>query len=136
MTGGWLYTHGGEDHWLVYTADAYFTINERYGTDFVEKLRPMTRDAYDIAVGCLVILAEQGELCRRYMGHDPLPMLTEEDIRRTVLPDGIAPVKDAVYEAVLRGMRIEAEDENGKKSEPVDIGLLEYEKKTVVGKKR
>lgn len=134
MTGGYLYRHGDKEYWLVYTADAYFTLNERYGTDFCDKLRPGTREAYDLAVGCLCVLAEQGELCKRFMGYDPVPFLTENEVRRTVLPDGVTAIKDAVIGAVLAGLRIEVEEDGEKKSEPVDIGLLEYEKKTVVPK--
>lgn len=130
MTGGWLYRHGGEEYWLVYTADAYYEIRERYGMDPFDGLRADDRSAYDMAVGCLAILAREGELCRRYMGHEAKPMLTEETIKRTVLPDGVANVKNAVMSAILAGMRIE----NAKKDdEPVDIGLLEFEKKTVPG---
>lgn len=134
MTGGYVYRHGDTEYWLVYTADAYFTLNERFGTDFCDKIRPATREAYDLAVGCLCVLAEQGELCRRFMGYDPLPFLTENEVRRTVLPDGIASVKDAVIGAVLAGLRIEVEDESTPKNEPIDIGLREFEKKTVVPK--
>ena len=130
MSGGWIYRHGGNEYWLVYTADAYFEIRERYGTDLFDGLRADDRSGFDIAVGCLAILARECELCRRYMGYDALPMLTEEEIRRTVLPDGIVSVKNAVMNAVLSGMRIENARQ---KDEPIDVGLLEYEKKTEVG---
>jgi hypothetical protein len=64
------------------------------------------------------------------MGYEPLPMLDEETIRRTVLPDGVVNVKNAVAEAIFAGMRIA----NAKKdNQPVDIGLLEFEKKTIPG---
>ena len=130
MTGGCLYKHGGKEYWLVYTADAYFEIKERYGTDPFERLRADDRSGWDCAIGCLLILAREGELCRRYMGYDPLPMLDEETIRRTVLPDGVINIKDAVVKAIFAGMRIA----NGKKEEgPVDVGLAEFEKKTIPG---
>lgn len=137
MTGGYAYKHGGTEYWLVYTADAFFEINERYGTNFLEKLRPASREAYEMALGCICILAREGELCRRYMGHDKLPMLEEETLHRTILPDGIAPLKNAVMNAVFAGMRVEVEEEQetkekGKKK-PVDIGLAEFEKKTIPG---
>ena len=130
MTGGCLYKHGGKEYWLVYTADAYFEIKELYGTEPFERLRADDRSGYDCAVGCLLILAREGELCRRYMGYEPLPMLDEETIRRTVLPDGVVNVKNAVAEAIFAGMRIaNAKQDN----QPVDIGLLEFEKKTIPG---
>ena len=130
MTGGCLYKHGGKEYWLVYTADAYFDLNEKYGTELFEKLRAADRSGYDTAVGCLLVLAREGELCRRYMGYGESPMLTEEEIRRTVLPDGISNVKEAVMKALLSGMRVENHRES---DEPVDIGLMEFEKKTVPG---
>lgn len=128
MTGGCKCRLGGREYWLVYTADAYFDIQGAYGTDFLEKLRPGTRDAYEVAVGCLLILAREGELCRRYMGYDAEEMLTEEDIRRCMLPDSIIRVKTLVNEAVLAGLRVE--NAKADADEPVDVGLLEYEKKT------
>ena len=125
MTGGCLYKHGGKEYWLV-----YFEIKERYGTDPFERLRADDRSGWDCAIGCLLILAREGELCRRYMGYEPLPMLDEETLRRTVLPDGVVNVKNAVAEAIFAGMRIE----NALKDDsPVDVGLLEFEKKTKVG---
>ena len=130
MTGGCLYKHGGKEYWLVYTADAYFEIKEQYGTEPFDRLRADDRSGWDCAVGCLLILAREGELCRRYMGYEPLPMLDEETIRRTVLPDGVVNVKNAVAEAIFAGMRIaNAKQDN----QPVDIGLLEFEKKTIPG---
>lgn len=131
MTGGCTFKLGGSEYWLVYTADAYFDINDAYGTDFLEKLRAGTRQAYETAVGCLVILAREGELCRRYMGYDAAPMLTEETVRRCALPDAVVPIKIAVNRAVNAGLRIENAKDTS--DEPVDVGLLEYEKKTVLG---
>lgn len=129
MVGGYIYRHGGKEHWLVYTADAYYEIRERYGSNPIDGIRTDDRSGYDTAVGCLSILAREGELCKRYMGHEPSPILTEEEIRRTVLPDGIVPVKNAVMNAILSGMRIE----NARsKDEPIDLGLMEFEKKTIV----
>ena len=60
MTGGCKCRLGGREYWLVYTADAYFDIQGAYGADFFEKLRPGTRDAYEVAFGCLLILAREG----------------------------------------------------------------------------
>lgn len=128
MTGGCKCRLGDREFWLVYTADAYFDIQSAYGSDLIEKLRPGTRDAYEVALGCLLILAREGELCRRYMGYDHEPMMTEEDIRRCILPDSIVRLKTLVNDAILAGLHIE--NSEGPDNEPVDIGLLEYEKKT------
>lgn len=131
VTGGYLYRHGESEYWLVYTADAYFTLNNEYGADFFQKIRPTTSEAYEIALGCVCVLAEEGELCRRYMGYDAHDIPTVDELRRTILPDGIAPLKEAVINAVMAGLRIDVPGKAGE-DDVVDIGLLEYEKKTVV----
>lgn len=127
MTGGCTFKLGGNEYWLVYTADAYFDIKDAYGTDIFELLRAGERPAYETALGCLIILAREGELCRRYMGYAPQEMLTEEDVRRCALPDTVVYIMRTVNEAILAGLRVENAE---KKDEPVDVGLAEYEKKT------
>lgn len=129
MKGGCIYTHGGREYWLVCTADAYFDIAETYGGDFGEKLLAGGRDGYETALGCLCILAREGELCRRYMGYTAEGFPEMEELRRIILPGDIGKVKTAVLDAVSAGLRMEGtEEETG----PVDIGLAEFEKKTVI----
>lgn len=129
MKGGCIYNHGGREYWLVCTADAYFAIIEAYGGDFSEKILAAGRDGFDCAVGCLCILAREGELCRRYMGYDPAEMMDGDEIRRCTLPGDIGKIKGAVLDAIGAGLRVEgAEEETG----PVDVGLAEFEKKTVI----
>ena len=127
MKNGCKVIIGGREYLLVYTADAYFDIGSTYGADFFDKIRAADRQAFDIAVGCVVILAREGELCRRYDGYEPEEFLTEDEVRRNMLPVDITRLKEAVIDAVFAGMKIS----NGKKkSGPVDVGLAEYEKKT------
>lgn len=128
MKGGCIYTHGGREYWLVCTADAYFEIIETYGGDFSEKILVAGRDGFDCAVGCLCILAREGELCRRYMGYESAEMMNGDEIRRCTLPGDIGKLKGAVLDALSAGLRIEGEEEKG----PVDVGLAEFEKKTVI----
>lgn len=135
MKGGCIYTIGGREYWLVCTADAYFDITETYGGDFGDKLLAGGRDGYENALGCLCILAREGELCRRYMGYTAEEMLTRDELRRVILPGDIGKVKNAVLESIRAGLRID-KGETEEKSEPVDIGLIEFEKKTVIDRIR
>lgn len=129
MKGGCIYTHGGREYWLVCTADAYFDIIDAFGGDFSEKILAAGRDGFDCAVGCLCILAREGELCRRYMGYDACGMMDEEEVRRCLLPGDIGALKGAVLDALSAGLRIEGTE---KEEGPVDVGLAEFEKKTVI----
>lgn len=135
MKGGCIYTQGGREYWLVCTADAYFDIMDAYGEGFGETLLAGGRTGYECAIGCLCILAREGELCRRYMGYEAQEMMKPEEIRRVTLSADIGKIKGMVLEAIQIGMRIEKaekEEETG----PVDIGLIEFEKKTEIGLKR
>ncbi len=126
-------TVGGKERWLCYTADAYFDICDSIGEDAMIVLGKTDRAAYDAAVRCLVILAREGELVRRYMGYDAQEMLTEDEVRRVILPNDVPDLKRAVCDAIFAGLRIEKET---KEEEPVDVGLAEYEKKTGIAVKR
>lgn len=130
MKGGCIYTHNGREYWLVCTADAYFEILATYGEDFGEKLLAAGRPGLECAVGCLCILAREGELCRRYMGYDPQEMMKAEDIWRVTLAGDCEKLKGYVLDAISAGMRIEKNE--GKEEGPVDIGLQEFEKKTEI----
>lgn len=135
MKGGCIYGIGGREYWLVCTADAYFDITGIYGGEFGEKLLAGGRDGFECALGCLCILAREGELCRRYMGYGAEDFLKEDELRRVILPGDIGKVVSAVLDAVQAGLRID-KGESEEKSEPVDIGLREFEKKTAICRKR
>ncbi len=132
MKGGCIYNHGGREYWLVCTADAYFEIIEAYGGEFTNKLVSGGRESMECALGCLCILAREGELCRRYMGYDHAEMMDKEEIRRVLLPGDLRKVVSAVLDTVSAGMRIEVKEKEEEEKGPVDIGLAEYEKKTVI----
>lgn len=133
MKGGCIYNHGGREYWLVCTADAYFEILETYGGEFGEKLLAGGRSGLDCAIGCLCILAREGELCRRYMGYTAQDMMDADEIRHYLLPADIETMKKAILDAIQAGMRI---DKNEEEKGPVDVGLAEYEKKTAITLKK
>lgn len=126
MKYGSTYCLNGREYRLLYTADAYFDINEAMGDDFMDKLVSAGRESYETALGCFIILQREGELARRYMGYDAEDIVTEGELRRTILPGDIIGIKNAVLEAIYSGLKIERTKEDG----PIDAGLAEYEKKT------
>lgn len=124
------YCLNGREYRLLYTADAYFDINEAMGEDFMDKLVSAGRESYETALGCFIILQREGELARRYMGYDAENIVTKDELRRTILPGDIIGIKNAVLEAIYSGLKIERVKEDG----PIDAGLAEYEKKTALAK--
>ena len=130
MKGGCIYYHGGREYWLVCTADAYFEIIETYGEAFATRICAGGRDGLRDALGCLLILAREGELCRRYMGYDPCEMMKEEAVRQFLLPGDIEKIISAVLDTISAGLRIPGKEDE--ETGPVDVGLAEFEKKTVI----
>lgn len=73
-----------------------------------------------------VILATQGEHCRRYLGYSPERIPTESELKTLLSPVQILGLRAAVYRAVNSGYGSAADDESG----DIDTGLAELEKKT------
>lgn len=133
MTGGCTITRNGREYWLVCTADAYFEILETYGGEFGEKLLAGGLPGLECALGCLAILAREGELCRRYMGYEAQEFLNVEEIRRYNPVGDREVIVGAVLDAMQAGMRIDKKEED---TGPVDIGLAEFEKKTAIRRRK
>lgn len=121
-----IITLGKKTYSLLYTADAYFEINETAGEDFMDKLLSQSRLSWDTAISCFAIMAREGELTRRWRGMAPEELVSEEELRRILMPADIPKIKKAVIEAVCMGLHVSGENGAG----PRDLGLMEYEKKT------
>ena len=121
---------GGAAYWLVCNAEAYFVIQEKYGEGFGKLIAPNTPEAYGIAVEIMLLLAEQGELCRRAAGYDRAEMLTAEMVPPYVAVSSAEAmiVKNRVMEALLMGMGREVK----KQDKEIDLDLLEWQKKTEI----
>lgn len=89
--------------------------------------------AKDFEAFCRVVstLSEQGELCRRYEGHDPGAILDEEALRVTVLPFEIVELRTAAMQAIIAGLTREVEEENKER----DLSLEKLKKKPAKAKK-
>lgn len=98
MKYGSTYSLNGREYRLLYTADAYFDINEAMGDDFMDKLVSAGRESYETALGCFIILQREGELARRYMGYDAEDIATEDELRRNILPGDIIGTEDRARE--------------------------------------
>lgn len=123
-------TLAGRECYLAFTGEAMFQIEEMFGgaTELLEAVKGNTRDAFSAACEAVAVLAEQGELARRYLGYDKAPILDAETIRATTAPSGIAELKLAIPAAIELGYGREVKEE----SDEVDLGLAELnaQKKT------
>ena len=118
----------GVEYELLFNGSAMFKMRELYGDDNIaELLEGQTAITFQRTCKLAVILAEQGELLRRWLGYDQKEMLTEELLRLSLSPIGFLHLKNAVFDAVYEGYSREVKDEN----EEIDLGLAELNKKKV-----
>lgn len=119
-------TLAGQTYYLYFNGVAMFALQDIYGDNNVLELLSSTdAKGFDALCKVTAILAEQGELMRRYQGHDKGKMPTENDIRTLVMPIDIIKLKYAAMEAMLAGYGREIKNED----EEIDVGLLELQKK-------
>ena len=119
----------GQEYDLLFNGAAMFTMQDAFGTDNINELIDEGGAlGFQRACKIAVILAEQGELLRRFMGYDPRPMLTEEETRLSVTPISIIMLKTALSKALYDGYSRNTKDEN----DEIDLGLAELNKKKVV----
>ena len=112
---------------LRLTSAALYDIYEHFGKDkgAFENIEGADKAAFDVICWYFAKLSEQGELSRRMQGHEARDIITEEDVRVLLTPGDFPAAKLAVLRAMQQGFGREVEDD-----EPVDIGLLELQKKT------
>lgn len=121
----------GRERYLAFTGEAMFQLQEKYGSvkELLEKISPNTAEAFAVACSVAAVLAEQGELARRYLGYDAVPMVDADTIRATMSPSNIPALKLTIPAAISLGYGREIEPEN----DEVDLGLAELneQKKTI-----
>ena len=112
---------------LRLTAAALYDIYERFGKDHgaFENIDGSDKATFDAACWYFAKFAEQGELSRRWEGHEAQPIITEDEVRVLMTPGDLPVVKTALVRTMQRGFACEVEDD-----EPIDVGLLELQKKT------
>ena len=116
----------GQTYHLCLNGAALFDIYEKYGSKgFVtDHVKGNGKKSFEATCWILAKLAEQGELVRRYLGHDRGPIPSEGLLRAMLSPRDVPEAKAAITEAVRRGFEREKKEDG-----PVDLGLLELEKK-------
>ena len=120
----------GKTWHLCLNGAALFNAYDKFGQEksLVEHVTGSDKASFLATCWFLAELATQGELVRRYQGHDHGPIPTEQTFRVGLSPLEIPAAKQAVQRAMLMGfMRDELEDG------PVDLGLAELQKKTAPG---
>lgn len=120
-------TVGGRDYYLAFNGSAKFALDELCGGKSIVGLtQPDTKEANNLLFQAVSILAEQGELVRRYYGYDKDEMLEAESLPLLLTPMDMLTLKTALYCAVSRGYGREIQDTGGE----VDLVLQEIQKKT------
>ncbi len=120
---------GGKTNYLAYNGDAMFDIQDMFGSaeELLEVIAPNTKAAFADLCKAVAVLAEQGELARRDLGHDPGRIYTAEEVQRFAMPEDIINMKKAIPQAITLGFGREVEEENNE----VDLTLVEIgQKKT------
>lgn len=110
---------------LAYNGYVIYAIRDRYGedTDVFSACLSDTHEGFSRTCEILAMMAEQGELVRRYMGHSPEKIPDAEYFRAVASMPDIVIMKTAVMETATRDMSGEViEDE-------VDLGLAEINAK-------
>ena len=124
------YTLNGQTYHLCLNGAALFDIYEKYGSKgFVtDHIKGTGKKSFSATCWMLAKLAEQGELVRRYQGHDRGEIPTEQMLQVMLRPSDVAAAKVAIRYAVVLGFAREEEDED----QEIDMGLIELQKKTAV----
>lgn len=119
----------GQVRHLCMNAAALFDIYDKFGTEknVLDHIKGSDRETFNNLCWMLWKLMEQGELVRRFQGHDRAKIPAELEVRTLLQPVAYNEARKAVAEAYFLGMQREIDDE-----EPVriDKGLLELQKKT------
>ncbi|MBR0307627.1 MAG: hypothetical protein IJH92_01910 [Mogibacterium sp.] len=119
---------------LLYNIEAMFEIYDRFKTtdkdgehkpDLSELSSAQTKESFQNLCALAAIMAEQGEMYRRYRGKDPEAIPTEEDIKMCCGIKDYYSLRTAIMKAAAEGLK----QETGDKDAEIDIGLLELKKK-------
>lgn len=120
-------TMAGRELLLMYTGEAMFRLQEEFGdvNELMAAIAPNTREGFDALCAACAVLAEQGELARRYLGYIPGHILSAEEIRHLMMPKDVVAFKQALPQAVSLGYDREIEPQNNE----IDLGLAELDQK-------
>ena len=126
------FSYGGKTLHLYLNGEAMFALdalNDERGEDQPEIVdEALEHNAAGFASLCkvAVILATQGENCRRYLHYSPERVPTEKELLLLLSPMQMIGLRAAVARAINTGYGEAADDDDG----DIDTGLAELEKKT------
>lgn len=124
------FTYGPKTIYLYFNANAMFAIDEldraEEDTDVLEAMQQIGEPGTTLLCKVAVILATQGELCRRYLEYSPERIPTEAELLQVLSPMQILQLRSAVCQAINTGWNQSESSE----SDDIDTGLAELEKKT------
>ncbi len=118
------FVEGKTELYLMLSGEALFCLYDKYGdgTNIAEKIFDAGKMGFFVTCEVAAILAEAGELYRRYLGYDHKRIVTAAELRM-LPPAHINNLKQAVFEAYLLGFKKEVANEE----KEIDLGLLEAE---------
>lgn len=121
---------GPKTLYLYFNGDAMFSLNDldrdlpEGSPDWIGRLLEDTQDGKRLLCKVAAILAQQGELCRRYLGYDPQRMPEEAELQLLLNPMDMLGLRSAVMAAIDDGYSGKTHDQGD-----IDVGLMELEKK-------
>ena len=119
----------GHTYALSFTAEALFTVYDKFGytSDILgttKALEPCV-EGWKNCCWLAALMASQGELQRRHMGHDPQEMVTMEQLRTGFMAADSIRLRKAVRDALEQGFQRDVPDPDA--DEEVNLVLLERE---------
>ena len=126
------FTYGGKSLHLYMNGSAMFAIDALdadlpAGTpDVYDRLREETPEGVADLLHVALILAEQGELCRRYLHYTPERIPDSKELLLLLSPAQLSLLRVSVMLAVNAGYA----QKDGGENDDIDTGLAELEKKT------
>lgn len=119
----------GDVYALSFTTEALFTVYDKFGytSDVLATTKALepSVEGWKNCCWLAALMASQGELQRRYLGHEPRKMITVEDLRLSVMPADANRLRQAVRDAMEQGFQRDIPDQDP--VEEVNLVLMERE---------
>ena len=119
----------GTTYALSFTAEALFTVYDKFGytSDILTTTKALEPclEGWKNCCWLAALMASQGELQRRHLGHDPQKMVTMEELRTGFMAADSIRLRRAVRDALEQGFHRDVPDSDTEKE--VNLVLLERE---------
>ena len=119
-------TIGGNEYVLIFNGQAMFEIEDIFksATEMVNAISKPGGDGFEALCKASSVLAEQGELVRRYYGYEAMEIPSEEWIRMSLQPIEVPKLKTSILNSVVLGFKKEVSEKDD-----VDLDLIEITQK-------